>query len=116
MTESLALTFKTEPIDSDGHCWQAIHLSHIVQQVVARGAQVVEATPEAEAEWVHTVSQPGMMSAYLTECTPGYYNAEGKAGRGQGFFEGHFPGGPVQFYASLEAWRAQGEMQGLTIK
>ena len=96
--------------------WQAIHLSHIVQQVVARGAQVVEATPEAEAEWVHTVSQPGMMSAYLTECTPGYYNAEGKAGRGQGFFEGHFPGGPVQFYASLEAWRAQGEMQGLTIK
>ena len=56
------------------------------------------------------------MSGYLKECTPGYYNAEGKAGRGQGFFEGHFPGGPVQFYASLEAWRAQGEMQGLTIK
>ncbi len=95
--------------------WQAIHVSYIVQQVLGRGAQTVEATPGAEAEWVRTVSQPGMMSGYLKECTPGYYNAEGKAGRGEGFFEGHYPSGPVQFYDMLMQWREQGELQGLAI-
>ena len=96
--------------------WQAIHISHIVEQVLARGASVVEATPHAEASWVHTVGQPGMMSAYLTECTPGYYNAEGKAGRGEGFFEGHYPNGAVQFFDMLTQWRAQGDLEGLELR
>ena len=96
--------------------WQAIHISHIVEQVLARGASVVEATSHAEASWVHTVGQPGMMSAYLTECTPGYYNAEGKAGRGEGFFEGHYPNGAVQFFDMLTQWRAQGDLEGLELR
>ena len=51
--------------------------------------QAIEPTPEAEAEWVRTVSQPGFMSDYQATCTPGYYNGEGKGGRGEGFLEGH---------------------------
>ena len=96
--------------------WQAIHISYIVSQVLGCGAQTVETTPEAEMEWVRTVRQPGMMSSYLKGCTPGYYNAEGNADRGEGFFEGHFPGGPVQFYDMLGAWREQGDMDGLAVK
>jgi len=94
---------------------QATHISYIVKEVLSRGLRSVEPTPEAEAAWVATVSQAGFMSNYQAECTPGYYNAEGQSGRGQGFLEGQYPEGPVQFYAMIENWRNEGEMKGLTL-
>jgi cyclohexanone monooxygenase len=94
---------------------QSTHLAYVISSAKARGAKVVECTPEAEAEWVRTVSQPGFMSEYLKTCTPGYYNAEGKAGSGEGFLEGHYGEGPVQFYALLEKWRQRGQLEGLTL-
>ena len=94
---------------------QATHISYIVKEVLSRGLRSVEPTPEAEAAWVATVSQAGFMSNYQAECTPGYYNAEGQSGRGQGFLEGQYPEGPVQFYAMIENWRNEGELKGLTL-
>ena len=57
------------------------------------------------------------MSDYLSKCTPGYYNAEGRAGEGKtkGFFEEQYEGA-VQFYGLLEAWRKQGQLDGLELK
>ncbi len=95
---------------------QSTHLSYIVREVINRGLKAAEPTPEAEANWVSHVSQPGFMSNYQAECTPGYYNGEGESGKGKGFLEGQYPEGPVQFYDLLAAWRAQGDMQGLVLR
>ncbi len=94
---------------------QAIHLTHIIKEVRGRGAEVVETTPEAEAEWVSIVNRPSFMSAYQASCTPGYYNGEGRAGNGEGLLEGQYGEGPVQFYALLEDWRNAGGLKGLSV-
>ena len=70
----------------------------------------------AESAWVDTVMTPTFMSEYLSQCTPGYYNAEGKAGQGEGFFEGHYPEGAVNFYNMLKDWREEGSLAGLKIE
>jgi len=50
---------------------------------------------------------------FLQECTPGYYNNEGKPDRGRGFVGGLYGGGPVEFFALVRKWRESGEMKGL---
>ena len=94
---------------------QSQNIAYIVQQASERKFKSVQASPEAEAEWVETVSQPTFMSEYQSHCTPGYYNNEGKKG-GKGFLEGHYPEGPVQFYAMLKKWREAGDLKGLELE
>ncbi len=95
---------------------QASHITHVIKEVQARGAHCLEATAESEADWVETVHKPSFMSDYLSQCTPGYYNAEGKSGKGVGFFSEVYGEGAVQFYALLEAWRKDGNMSGLELR
>ena len=93
---------------------QSKHIAYLVAEANRRGLKSIEPTPEAEAEWVRTVSQPGFMSDYQSSCTPGYYNGEGS--RGQGFLEGQYPAGPVPFYDMLEKWREAGSLEGLIVR
>jgi hypothetical protein len=95
---------------------QSTHIAYIIDQAKKRGATVVEATPQAEAEWVATVHQPNFMSDYLRTCTPGYYNGEGHQERGEGLFDGQYGDGAVRFYELLGKWRAQGELAGLALR
>jgi len=92
---------------------QATHISYLVQETLTRNLQAIEPSLQAEADWVALISQQGFMSQYQTECTPGYYNGEGKAGGGEGFLEGQYPEGPVQFYNLLANWRNEGSLEGL---
>ena len=86
-----------------------------LEEVNKRGVKSFQPGPEGEAEWVKTVLAPNMMTDYLAQCTPGYYNNEGKSGQGEGFFEGHYPDGAVQFFQMLEQWREEGQLRGLDI-
>jgi cyclohexanone monooxygenase len=75
----------------------------------------VEASQAAEDEWVETIiSKAVMRQAFLEECTPGYYNNEGKpstlAAR-----NGSYGAGPVAFVKVLEDWRAEGTLPGLEL-
>ena len=97
---------------------QATHIAYVVKEVQARGKQCVEASVQAESAWLDTVRKPSMMSDYLANCTPGYYNAEGHVGEGKnnkGFFEEQYEGA-VQFYAMLGEWRKQGKLDGLDLE
>ena len=84
-----------------------------MQETLSRKLRAIEPSLQAEANWVALISQLGFMSQYQTECTPGYYNGEGKAGNGEGFLEGQYPEGPVQFYKLLEDWRESGALEGI---
>ncbi len=94
---------------------QAKHIAYLISQVRKRGGTSVEATPEAEAEYVKLVTSPGPMRKYQETCTPGYYNVEGK-NTGQAFIDNQYPEGPVPFFNMLAAWREKGDLSGLLVK
>ena len=95
---------------------QASHAAWIVAWALERGVTEVEASLRAEAAWVDTVVARSTATAERAKtCTPGYYNREGKADAKtrQGSF---FFGGPTEYADILQAWRANGDMEGLEIR
>ncbi len=94
---------------------QSKHLAYIVAQCAGRQARTVEATQEAEDGWVQTIIASAILrQRFQEECTPGYYNNEGKpsalAAR-----NGPYGAGPIAFVKLLEAWRAKGDLEGLEV-
>ena len=93
---------------------QSRHIAQLIQQAKQNEARCIEPTPEAEAEWVATIKAKAINSlTFLTECTPGYYNNEGKPTAGTGLAGDNYGGGPIEFFALLKQWREAGDMKGL---
>ena len=96
---------------------QARHVTYILDQVMAQGGTTVEATVEGETNWVAEMqSKARMGEQFRFECTPGYYNNEGKSGNPNGFFSFAYGAGPLRFFEILEEWRASGTLDGCTIR
>jgi cation diffusion facilitator CzcD-associated flavoprotein CzcO len=96
---------------------QANHVTHIVSQARDQGRPVLEPTAEAEAayvEEVHSLARIG--ERFYSECTPGYYNSEGMPGNRAGFFSDMYGAGPLRFFDLLERWRADGRLEGLSLR
>jgi cyclohexanone monooxygenase len=92
---------------------QAHHVAYILDEVRRRGAKVVEATAGGEQTWVDEMdSKARLGEKFRAECTPGYYNNEGKPGNPNGFFSGAYGAGPVRFFEILHEWRAAGDLEG----
>jgi len=95
---------------------QAEHIAYLVERALSDGIRELEATQQAEDEWVATVVRVGDRTTEFSEqCTPGNYNNEGQADAKlrQGAF---FFGGPTEFAERLEAWRNDGGLKGLEIR
>jgi len=93
---------------------QSRHIAELILHAKAQEARCIEATPEAEAEWVATIKQKAMNNRdFLEACTPGYYNNEGKPEKGFGLAGELYGGGPVEFHELIRRWREDGEMKGL---
>jgi cyclohexanone monooxygenase len=92
---------------------QARHVAYIVKTCTDAQVRVVEAEPDAEQEWVDTIKSLAILRRkFLEECTPGYYNNEGRpADRSEQ--DGFYGAGPVAFVKVLEDWRAEGGLKGL---
>ncbi|MFG2738112.1 flavin-containing monooxygenase [Streptomyces harbinensis] len=81
---------------------QAVHAAALVAAAEAKGA-LVEPSREAEDAWLATLAEGAPDHAWFhAECTPGYYNAEGR-GRPSG--PSSYPHGAVAFHALLRRWR-----------
>jgi cyclohexanone monooxygenase len=95
---------------------QSKHIAYIIRQTAERAVRAVEVTEQAEAEWVDTIIQLAVLAqTFLEECTPGYYNNEGKPGERSGQ-NGFYGGGSVQFFRILDEWRASGDLRGLELR
>jgi cation diffusion facilitator CzcD-associated flavoprotein CzcO len=95
---------------------QAIHISEVLVEAKSRNATVIEPTAEAEAAWVQTIREKALdKMKFVEECTPGYYNADGRKGSGEGFFDQQYGPGPIECFALIEAWRRNG-MVGLEMR
>ena len=92
------------------------HIAYIIRQGIDRGVREIEASAKAEAEWVETIIQlAGRGAQFLEECTPGYYNNEGKPGERRGQ-DGFYGGGSPEYFKLLHDWRATGELPGLELR
>ncbi|KAF9890052.1 hypothetical protein FE257_006732 [Aspergillus nanangensis] len=92
------------------------HLVYLMDQVKKRNIKALEATPEAEAAWVADVIEKGKgRSKFLLECTPGYYNDEGRPNevtiRSQ-----PYGGGSILYAASISKWRQDDKLEGMSIR
>ncbi len=81
---------------------QGKHISSAVAQAEKLGGVLVEPTEDAEDAWVQEIVERRVdASEFSAECTPGYYNAEGKPRK----VSQHFGGGPIEFHEILARWR-----------
>jgi len=94
---------------------QAKHISYIVQTGIEKGLRKVEVTKEGEAAWVEQcLSKAQLGTEFLENCTPGYYNNEGKTSE-RSAQNGFYGGGSIEFFQILEQWRSKGELEGMEL-
>lgn len=89
-------------------------IAAVIARTETTGATTVEVTRDAEEAWVDfiTSSQRGLRGN--PDCTPGYYNNEGRPmGRRELQNGSGHPGGPVAFFEHLEKWWRAGDFEGL---
>ena len=96
---------------------QAVHVSYIVREMLDRGAPTIEADAEAEQAWIDEIVRlaGSGSTAFLEECTPGYYNREGQVGKGASMQNSPYAPGINAFNALLAAWRKAGDLDGMTV-
>ncbi|MEQ1887890.1 MAG: NAD(P)/FAD-dependent oxidoreductase [Alphaproteobacteria bacterium] len=94
---------------------QAQHVAYVIKQARERKLTTVEPTQAAEDGWVNTMRSKARLGArFYQECTPGYYNNEGRSDDPtKGFLAGSYGGGADEFFGILEDWRKDGAMKGL---
>jgi cation diffusion facilitator CzcD-associated flavoprotein CzcO len=87
-------------------------IAHVVSHAVTHGFDVAEATAEAEEAWVDLLVTNGR--AFGSEdCTPGYYNNEGRPAGPKERRNFGYPFGAMAFFRLMEDWRRSASFEGL---
>ncbi|MDG1409894.1 MAG: NAD(P)/FAD-dependent oxidoreductase [Acidimicrobiales bacterium] len=93
----------------------AQHVAWLIKECLEQGISEIEATPEAEEEWLGVLyTVVGGIARYSQTCTPGYYNSEGqrtaKAARNL-----VYAGSLLDYSEYLVQWRNAGDFAGTKI-
>ena len=91
------------------------HIAWLIDHCRSEGIASIEATPEAEDEWLQVLwNASGPLARYNQSCTPSYGNSEGArtmlAAR-----SAVFPGSLMDYAAHLEQWRSDGTLAGTKV-
>jgi cation diffusion facilitator CzcD-associated flavoprotein CzcO len=90
-------------------------IAKILNHALALGAERVEVTEDAQRAWVAMLENSQRAFLGNPDCTPGYYNNEGRPiGRKERLNGSGYPEGPVAYWQYLERWRDAGDFAGLT--
>ena len=93
----------------------AIHVASVIRTCLDEDIATIEATPEAEEEWLATLYEVAIgLAHYSATCIPGYYNSEG-ATSGKGARNLVYPGSLLHYAGYLERWRDAGDMPGARV-
>lgn len=91
---------------------QSAHVAYILKQLDKKNLKYVEASEEAESEWINTIiSKARNMQSFQEACTPGYYNNEGKPNTNPA--NNTYGGGALEYFKLLKDWRKSNKLQGL---
>ena len=89
------------------------HLCHVLRHAVEHDVATVEATRDAEEQWILQLTESARdIRTFQQQCTPGYYNNEGQPAAG-GFIGSSYGRGPMPFFELLAGWRDAGTFDGL---
>jgi cation diffusion facilitator CzcD-associated flavoprotein CzcO len=89
-------------------------IAAVVRHAIDSGAKRVEPDADAQAKWVDfLLTGPGMMAGAAPDCTPGYYNNEGKDRDATAAFGVGHPAGAMAFFRYIDGWRKSGKFEGL---
>jgi len=88
-----------------------------VARALQLGAAEVEVSDEAEQAWVELLEEADQTLLADPDCTPGYYNNEGRPlGRRERLNGARYPLGPVAYFEFIDNWRRSGEFEGLEFR
>jgi hypothetical protein len=91
------------------------HIAWLIDHCTREGIASVEATVEAEDEWLQQLwSKSAPLARYNRSCTPSYGNSEG-ARTTTAARSAVFPGPLMDYAAHLEAWRQAGGLEGCRV-
>jgi len=94
---------------------QASHAAYIIRAAEDAGARTIEVTQQAEDAWVALHEQySAFIAGIWADCTPSYFNNEGKASLAVSR-NGGFGGGVPAFIDILAKWREAGALEGLRL-
>ena len=93
----------------------AQQIAYTIHQCLEQGITRLEVSHEAEQAWVDSVFEHSdeKTAEFSSNCTPGYYNNEGKVketSRVDNFYNG---AQPDEYINILEAWRDAGDLAGM---
>jgi cation diffusion facilitator CzcD-associated flavoprotein CzcO len=92
-------------------------IATIIAHALEAGAAQVEVTEAAEQAWVELIESSPQAFLGNPDCTPGYYNNEGKPfGRRERLNMSGYPGGPVAYFQYIDGWRTSGRFEGLEFR
>ena len=97
---------------------QTRHLAYVLGESKRLAAQRIEVTREAELGWQDEIARYAHRSdKFYEDCTPGYYNNEGRPmGSSSGVFADGYGGGPIRFFKILHDWQESGLLEGLELR
>ena len=94
-----------------------IHMAHILRYALDHDVREIEVEADAEAAWGKTIIEKARDAfAFLDQCTPGYYNNEGRPADGGGLIVQSYGDGPIAFFQLLAGWRSAGDFAGLEMR
>jgi cation diffusion facilitator CzcD-associated flavoprotein CzcO len=89
----------------------------IITHALEVGADEVEVTREAEDAWIDLLESSERAFIGSPDCTPGYYNNEGRpVGRRERLNGSGHPEGPVAYFRYIDEWRSSGTFDGLEFR
>ena len=96
------------------HVESSRNIASVIDHVKRSGATLVEPDAEAVNAWVAQYAMATGTVMNSPDCTPGYYNNEGKGPDARQLRTmGNYPTGSIGYFAYSKAWRESGEFTGL---
>jgi cation diffusion facilitator CzcD-associated flavoprotein CzcO len=91
-------------------------IAMVVSHARMLGAKEIEVTKDAEDRWVELLLTGLGRMIGSPDCTPGYYNNEGREpGPAAKLYVG-YPAGATAYFKYIEAWRNTGQFEGLEFR
>jgi cation diffusion facilitator CzcD-associated flavoprotein CzcO len=88
----------------------------MVRHAQANDFKEIEVSKQAEDSWVELLLTGAGRMIGSPDCTPGYYNNEGREpGPAAKLHVGH-PAGPMAYFKYIDGWRTSGQFEGLEFR
>jgi cation diffusion facilitator CzcD-associated flavoprotein CzcO len=95
----------------------ATTIAAVIARTIAAGDDEVEVSADAERAWMTLLKDTSESFLADPECTPGYYNNEGRPmGAGDQLNSSRYPEGPVAYFEYIDAWRNAGDFEHLEFR